>query len=115
MNQVYALSMAADTLNWLTPREMAMVLAERIRSLRLHEDWTQKSLADRAGVSLASYRRFERTGLASLELVLKVATTLGRQEEIQSLFLPPRARSIAELEKRAGQRQRKSARKRGRR
>jgi transcriptional regulator with XRE-family HTH domain len=107
--------MVPNTLDWLTPREMAEALAERIRFLRLDEDWTQKSLAERAGVSLASYKRFESSGLASLALVLRVAHALGRLEELQSLFLPPRAKSLAELEERAGQRARQGGRKRGRR
>lgn len=88
---------------------MAKVLAGRIRALRLLRSWTQATLARRAGVTAASYRRFETTGRASLELVLKVANALARLDEFERLFEPPPARSIEELEQRAAQ----PARKRG--
>lgn len=81
------------------PSEMATSLADRIRSLRLLRGWTQATLAKRAGVTTASYRRAETTGRASLELVLKVAHALSRLEEFDQLFQPPPARSIEELER----------------
>ena len=68
------------------------------------------ALARRAGVTAASLKRFETTGKASLELVLKVAHALARLDEFDNLFHPPAAQSIAELEQRAA----KPARKRGR-
>ncbi len=82
------------------PAEQAKALAGRVRGLRLLRAWTQATLAERAGVSIASYRRFETTGRASLGLVLKVAHALGRLEEFDELFHPPAARSIEELERR---------------
>jgi len=85
----------------VSPFEMADVLASRARALRLVKGWTQRTLAQRAGVSTASLRRFETTGKASLELVLKVAHALARLEELDQLLRPPPARSIEELEKRA--------------
>jgi transcriptional regulator with XRE-family HTH domain len=92
------------------PADMAKVLAERAKALRLLRRWTRNTLAERAGVTAASYRRFETTGKASLELVLKIAHALARMEEFDQLFQPPPARSIEELE----QRTTKPTRKRGR-
>ena len=92
------------------PADMARALAERAKALRLMRGWKQITLAERAGVTTASYRRFETSGKASLELVLKVANALARLEEFDQLFQPPPARSIDELEQRAA----KPARKRGR-
>lgn len=82
------------------PAEMAKSLADRTRALRLLNGWTQRTLAERAGVTTASYRRFETTGKASLELVLKVAHALARLDEFDQLLQPPPARSIRELEQR---------------
>ena len=93
-----------------TSTETALTLAERVRELRLNQGWTRKTLAERSGVSLGSLERFERTGLVSLESLLKIANALGRLGEFEQLFHAPRARSLDELE----QRQQKTARKRGR-
>ena len=84
-----------------TPSEMAKLLAERAKALRLGKNLTRKTFAARAGISVASLIRFENTGKASLELVLKVAYTLNRLNEFEALLQPPPARSIGELEARA--------------
>lgn len=102
--------MDSAKLTLTSPAEMAMVLAQRVKALRLLKGWTQDTLSRRAGVTAASYRRFETTGRASLELVLKVAHALARLEEFDQLFQPPSARSIEELEQRTA----KPTRKRGR-
>ncbi len=94
-----------------SPAEVAADLAGRARALRLTRNWTRQTLAARAGVTLASLRRFETSGKASLELVLKVAYALDRLGEVDSLLRPPRARSIDELEAQSA----RPIRKRGRR
>ncbi len=86
-------------LSMLTPAEMGKSLADRARMLRLGANWTRQTLAQRAGVTLASLRRFEETGKASLELVLRVAHALGRLDEFSKLLHPPAARSIEDLER----------------
>ena len=98
------------TLSLIGPAEMGKSLADRARSLRLLKGWKRDTLAERAGVTSASLKRFETTGKASLELVLKIAHALGRLEEFSKLLRPPAAQSIEELEQRAT----KPIRKRGR-
>ncbi|KKL90446.1 hypothetical protein LCGC14_1904610 [marine sediment metagenome] len=102
--------MNAARLTLTGPADMSKALAERAMALRLLRGWTQTTLAQRAGVTVASYRRFETTGKASLELVLRVAHALSRLEEFDQLLQPPPARSIEELEQRTA----KPTRKRGR-
>ena len=97
-------------LSLMTPSEMGRSLAQRARILRLLKGWTRDTLALRAGVSAASLKRFETTGKASLELVLRVAHALAGLDEFGKLLQPPPARSIEELEQRAA----KPIRKRGR-
>ena len=101
--------MNTTMLTLLSPVEAAKSLAERAKALRLQKGWTRDTLATRAGVSPASLKRFETTGRASLELVLKVAHALSRLEEFSKPFQPPPAESIEQLERRAG----KPGRKRG--
>jgi transcriptional regulator with XRE-family HTH domain len=82
-----------------TPEETAKQLAEKVRRLRLSRNWKQATLASRSGVSLASLRRFEQTGLVSLQSFLSIAFALGRLDDFESLLQPPAIHSIAELEK----------------
>lgn len=102
--------MCPTLLTLVGPVDMGKSLAGRVRVVRLLKGWTRETLAKRAGVSASSFKRFENTGRASLELVLKVAHALARLEEFNKLFQPPPAQSIEELESRSG----KPDRKRGR-
>ena len=102
--------MNTPKLTLISPTEMGKVLAVRTRALRLFKGWKQDTLAKRANVTISSLRRFETTGKASLEFVLKVAHVLARLEEFDQLFRPPPAQSIGELELRAMEPERKRGR-----
>jgi len=41
-------------LNLHTPREIQIILSQRVKRLRLINEWTQAELAERAGITLAS-------------------------------------------------------------
>lgn len=83
-----------------TPEQTRRELAARARELRLGKGWKQTTLAERSGVSLASLRRFERSGKVSLENLLKIAFALHRLDDFDALLQAPRASSLAELEAR---------------
>lgn len=87
------------------------MLARRVKALRLERGWTQQEIADRSGIALATYRRFERSGRISLERLLKLAVILDARAGFDKLFVPPPARSLSELEEKED----RPARKRGRR
>jgi len=72
-------------------------LSEQVRHLRLNLKWKQSTLAERAGVSLPSLRRFERTGLISLKHLLRLAFALGRLDDFWPLLEPSAATSIKEM------------------
>jgi transcriptional regulator with XRE-family HTH domain len=95
------------TLSLHSPAELGEYLGSRMKALRLSKGWTRNTLAKRAGIAVSSLKRFENTGKASLDLVLKAAYALGRLEEFGRLLEQPTARSMAELERRAEQRGRK--------
>ena len=57
-------------------------LAQNLRERRVGMGFTQEGLAKRAGVPLATLRKFEQKGLISLESFLKLAMTLGMLEAI---------------------------------
>jgi transcriptional regulator with XRE-family HTH domain len=102
--------MEAPLLSLQTPGEAGKSLAERAKAMRLQKAWARETLARRAGVAPASLKRFETTGAASLDLVLRVAFALGRLEDFTGAFEPPEAATVAELKARFD----RPARKRGR-
>lgn len=77
---------------------MAVMLARRVKALRLDRGWTQRELAERAGIALPTYRQFERAGTISLERLLKLSTILDARAGFDQLFVRPPARSLAEME-----------------
>ncbi len=59
-----------------TPSDVQRELAGRFRARRLALDLSQEGLAQRAGVSWGSLKRFERTGLIALDSLLRLAMVL---------------------------------------
>ena len=94
-----------------TPSEIGRRLAGRVRALRLARGWTQQELAERAGITLPTYRRFERTGRIAMERLLRIAVVLDARAGFDQLFALPPAQTLAELQART----QRPARRRGRR
>ncbi|MBW2733019.1 MAG: helix-turn-helix domain-containing protein [Deltaproteobacteria bacterium] len=103
--------MIAALLTLKSPAEVIQELAERLKALRLERNWSRSTLADRAGLSEASLKRFETTGRGSVKLLFTLAHALDRLDELNALFHPPRAQTLADLEQQVTQ----VTRKRGRR
>ena len=71
-------------------------LAERARALRVLRRLRQEELAVRAGVGVMTVRRFEKTGRASMENVLRIAVALRAETGFESLFQAPKYRTLDE-------------------
>ena len=71
-----------------TPRSVLKSTAIKVRDLRRQRKYSQSELADRSGVSLGSLKRFEATGLISLESFLKLLHILDRLEEFDAILQP---------------------------
>lgn len=78
--------------------EILRDLALRFRDLRVTRGFTRQTLAERAGVSLASLKRFEVTGQISIVSLLKLAEVLEVTEGFDQLFPLPVARTLDEIE-----------------
>ena len=72
----------------------------------------QSELAQRAGVAPGTVVRFERTGRASIENVLRIATILGVEDGFERLFELPRYRTLDEALARPAAVERQRVRKR---
>jgi transcriptional regulator with XRE-family HTH domain len=84
-------------MNLLSPPEICEAMASRLRETRLLANLSQKGLAERAGVSLGTLKRFEHTGQASLEAVVRLAVALGVEDQFENVFRLPKYKSIDEV------------------
>jgi transcriptional regulator with XRE-family HTH domain len=71
-----------------SPKEIMILLSKRIRALRKQEKMSQKQLSERSGVAHASIKKFESTGIISLESILKICEALKRLTDFESILLP---------------------------
>lgn len=74
-----------------TPGELQTLIAERVRTIRRRRKISQKKLSELSGVSLGSVKRFEQSGEISFLSLIKIATALGLNNELEHLFedVPP--------------------------
>ena len=79
------------------PETLRLGLAKRVRSRRLEMNLTQKGMAVRAGIPLATYRRFEACGESSFSNLILIAVVLGMTADIEKLFSERRFQNIEEV------------------
>lgn len=77
-------------------RDTLQAIGERAKQLRLLRGLLQQDLAERAGVGIATVRRFEKTGTASIENVLRIAMALNAEGAFDQLFEAPAYSSLDE-------------------
>lgn len=70
--------------NDLLPGAVLRQTADRFRELRKQRGYTQPQLAERAGVSLGSLKRFEQTGQVAFASLLRLAHVLDVLTAYQS-------------------------------
>ncbi|MDP1678911.1 MAG: helix-turn-helix transcriptional regulator [Candidatus Nitrotoga sp.] len=66
--------------------EVCSFLASRIRSERLHQGYSQSTMADKAGIALRTYKRIELTGTGTIQNLIVILRTLERIRAIELLF-----------------------------
>lgn len=77
--------------------EIAKDIAERVKLRRKEKKWTQQELAKRAGMSFASYKRFEQVHEISFDSIIKIAIALQMEKDFENLFSKKTFSSLAEL------------------
>lgn len=81
----------------VSPNEVSMNIAARMRERRKERKLSQIQLSERSDVSLGSLKRFERTGEISLSSLIKLAFALGCENDFDSLFARRGYSSIQEV------------------
>ncbi|MGN0354363.1 MAG: helix-turn-helix domain-containing protein [Muricoprocola sp.] len=79
------------------PNEIAKDIAKQEKEKRKKRKLTQAELSARAGISLASLKRFEQTGEISFVSLIKIAVVLDETEAIDQLFQRREYSSIQEV------------------
>ena len=69
-----------------TPSEMAVSAARRFKEYRKRNRVTLKELSERSGVPYSTIRRFESCGEISFVSLVKLASTLRLDDQIDALF-----------------------------
>ena len=80
----------------ISPNSKAKALSERVKARRLELNLTQEGLSLKAGITLATYRRFERTGKISLDGLLHIAYALDALNDFDQVFATPRYPTLDE-------------------
>lgn len=81
----------------VSPKDIQMQLADRLRAARLAANLTQVGLASRAGVSLGVLKKFEHTGDIALSGLAKLAFALRMEADFETLFAPRRTGTLDAL------------------
>ena len=79
------------------PTDILKELAQRTRTLRKEDKMSQSELAQRANVSLGSYKRFESSGHISLDSLLKIAFILGKLDDFETIFQSSKNKNLEKL------------------
>ncbi len=95
------------SIEYKTQAEILQDIGARAKSARLRENMSRKTLAEKAGVSEASLKRFEITGHISLSSLVQLLTSLDRLSELDELLAEKTPQSIRELDDKNRQRGRK--------
>lgn len=69
-----------------TPLSVAQAVAERAKQRRTAMRLTQAELAQKAGLSLSTYRRFEQQGKIAFLDLLQIAFALDCMSDFDALF-----------------------------
>jgi len=69
-----------------TPLSVAQAVAERAKQRRTAMRLTQAELAQKAGLSLSTYRRFEQQGQIAFSGLLQIAFALDCMSDFNTLF-----------------------------
>ena len=80
-----------------SPLETGRGIASRLREIRKRKKLSQQKLSEKSGVSLGSLKRFEQSGEISLISLIKLASALDVQGELDQLFCDIPPASIEEI------------------
>ncbi|WP_165042975.1 helix-turn-helix domain-containing protein [Adlercreutzia sp. ZJ138] len=85
------------TFDQKTSYDIRREVAARVRARRKELHLTQEQLSSKAGMSLASYKRFEQKGLIAFDSLIRIAIVLDCESDFDELFSKRAYTSIQEV------------------
>lgn len=85
------------SLDVITANDITHAVADRVRKRRRERKFTQVEMAKRAGMSLASYKRFEQTGEIAFRSLANIAIALNCEQDFDELFSRRQYTSVQEV------------------
>ncbi len=83
----------------LTDEEIASILAQRAKRLRIEAHKRQSDIADKADMPVSTYSVFEREGKIPLSSFIAVVRALGRIDELEGILSGTISDRIKKLER----------------
>ncbi|WP_176079485.1 helix-turn-helix domain-containing protein [Paraburkholderia tropica] len=80
-----------------TEKDVAKYLAMRVRVERTRNGYSQAGFAEKAGISLRTYKRFELNGVGSIETLTRILIAMEHARGFFTLFPHPRPANQATL------------------
>lgn len=91
----------------MTDKAIVKELGARLKQLRLNKDFSQKNVADRAGISITAVQGAEK-GETTLLTIIKIVRVLGGLEQLESFIPEPQVSPIALAQLKGKKRQKAS-------
>jgi transcriptional regulator with XRE-family HTH domain len=91
--------MESGLLTLQSSSEIATLIGQRIKSRRKFLNQSRKVLSQRSGVSVPTLVRLENKGIATINIIIKVAIALDSIDSFAELFKNPPAKSLEEYER----------------
>lgn len=94
----------------MTDKAIAKELGKRLKQQRLNKDFSQKNIADRAGISVTAVQGAER-GETTITTLIKIMRVLGTLDQLDGFISEPMISPVA-MAKLAGKKRQKASGKR---
>ena len=78
--------MANMNLSLISPVDVMLAVAQRVKAQRLEQNITQQELADKVGIAVGTVKRFEKSGEIQFNHLLRIALILGKLEDFNNIF-----------------------------
>lgn len=79
-----------DFLQAATERDIVKYVAMKVRGERVKRGMSQSAFAEKAGVPLRTYKRFELTGGGTVETLVRILMAMGHARGFFTLFPHPK-------------------------
>lgn len=94
MNNILSL---LDNYTFDNADDIARMLADDFRKRRIEKNMTREQVAEKSGVVVSNFVRFEQKGLISLKNLIGIAMAMEYTSEIKNIFAEPKYSTMEEL------------------